>query len=105
MSDPFSTKTDAVYVSVLAKDAQWKAGGTGAGVVCRIRFAQPDEVVNFGQSRAVMSAVLIRVRTADIAAPAEGDIVTVGTTDYRISGDPRYHGTRRLEWLCEAAQV
>lgn len=105
MSDPFSAKTDALYASDLGSDAAWKVGGAGSGTACRVRLARPDELIPFGHSRAVMPAIMIRVRVSEIAGPAADDVVTVGTASYRVSAEPRYHGTRRLEWLCEAVEL
>jgi hypothetical protein len=88
----------------LSVAALWKSGGVGAGVPVRIVLKQPDQLVNFGLSRAIVATTLIDVRVADVASPHKGDVVVIGGVGYEILADPRID-TLRLKWECEAAPV
>jgi hypothetical protein len=85
----------------IASDAIWRAGGVGGGIAVRVVTKRPDQLVGFGASRAVRPTVLIEVRVNDIAAPAIGDTVTVGSTVYTIIAEP-VGDTLGLVWTCEA---
>lgn len=86
----------------LAEAAQWSAGGTGAPQTVRIVRKRPDEIVGFGASRALRPNVLIDVRQSDIATPAIGDTVTVGSTVYTIITEPVGDDLGIL-WTCQAS--
>jgi hypothetical protein len=85
----------------MAADALWKAGGTGAGVACRVVRRMPDAEVAFGRSAVKIESVLFDVQVSEIAAPAKNDTVTIGSEVWRIDGAPR-RDRDRLIWTCEA---
>lgn len=86
----------------LAEDATWRAGGTGAGVAVRIIRKTPDEIVGFGASRAILPAVIIAVRGSEVASPASGDTVQIGTVVFDIIAEPR-RDSLGLVWECEVS--
>jgi hypothetical protein len=92
----------------LGSDALWRAGGAGDGAAVRIIRKRPDQVVGFGDSRAVLPAVLIDVRRSEVPDPATGDTVDIpgsspGTGElFEIIATP-VADSLRLVWTCEAA--
>ena len=70
----FDQSLDRLFLDPnLASDALWRIGGTGDGVPVRVIRKSPDKIVGFGDSRAVMSSVLIDVRQSEVDLPATGD--------------------------------
>ena len=45
-------------------------------------------MAEFGDSRAVLPAVVIDIRRSQAATIAEGDLILIGTETYRIIGEP-----------------
>jgi hypothetical protein len=86
----------------LSRDALWRAGGTGDGTAVRVIRKRPDQVVGFGDSRAVLTTVLIDVRQSEVPSPAEGDMVEIEAETFAIIATP-IGDTERLIWTCEAA--
>ncbi len=64
-------------VPELARDAVWRAGGLGDGVPVRAVVRLADRVTEFGMTRIASGAALVEVRASEVAAPAEGDAITV----------------------------
>src|SRR5690606_14390589 len=87
----------------LALEALWRTNGAGAGIPVRVILRRPDEVVGFGDSRAVLPSVLIDVRRSDVAAPAAGDTVEIAGAVYEIIAAP-VADSLGLVWTCEAAK-
>jgi len=107
--DAFVAATDALFADPnIARDAIWRLGGLGAGLHVRIVTRRPDEVVGFGDSRAILPTLLINVRRSEVTAPARGDTVEIpepdsGTSEtFQIIAMPTLDGMR-LVWTCEAA--
>lgn len=101
----FAAAIDAIFADPnMAADALWKAGGTGSGVACRVIRKMPDAEIAFGRSAVKVATILIDVRASEIAAPAKGDTVTIGSEVWRIEGAPR-RDRDRLIWTCEAVTV
>ena len=103
MQAAFRAAIDAIFRDGnVAEDALWRAGGAGDGIVVRVIRKSPDEVVGFGDSRAVLPTVMIDVRRSDVADPAAGDTVEIGTLVFEIIGTPVLDSLG-LVWSCEAA--
>lgn len=83
-----------------ACDWTFEAGGAVKPVTVRRRSDDTD--VAFGASDAVVDREIVRVRRAEIAMPAIGDLVSVDGGAFRVIADPRRskHG---LEWTCEVS--
>jgi hypothetical protein len=86
----------------LGRDALWRAGGMGDGTAVRVIRKRPDQVVGFGDSRAVLPTVLIDVRQSEVSGPAAGDTVEIEAETFAIIATP-VSDTERLIWTCEAS--
>ncbi len=107
--DAFLAATDVLFADPnIARDALWRAGGVGVGIAVRVISKRPDQVVGFGDSRAILPTTLIDVRRSEIPDPASGDTVEIpgsspGTGDtFEIIATP-VADSLRLVWPCEAA--
>jgi hypothetical protein len=100
----FSLVVDNLFADHnLGEDAVWQSGGVG-GVACRVIRKSPDQVANFGVSRALLASCVLDVRVSDIAAPAENDTVVIGALTFKIIADPALD-TLGLVHSCEAVKV
>jgi hypothetical protein len=101
--DAFTAATDALFGDPnIARDATWRAGGVGAGVPVRIITRRPDQVVGFGDSRAVLPTTLIDVRRSEVTDPGSGDTVEIDSEIFEVIATPTIDSLR-LVWTCEAA--
>ncbi|MBP1806465.1 head-tail joining protein [Rubellimicrobium aerolatum] len=73
----------------MALDALWFTGGAGAGQAVRVIRRAPDAEVAFGQARILTDAARFDLRVADLARPAEGDRIVIGSEAYLVLGEPR----------------
>ncbi len=76
--------------------------GVADGIPVRVVTRRPDQIVGFGDSRAIVSTVLIEVRKSEVPTPAAGDAVTVDGDTFEIIAAPSLDGLG-LVWTCEAA--
>jgi hypothetical protein len=103
MPAAFGAAIDAIFRDAnVAEDARWRTGGGGPGIAVRVVRKTPDQIAGFGDSRAVLPAVLIDVRRSEVADPAAGDTVEIGTGVFEIIGTPVLDSLG-LVWTCEAA--
>jgi hypothetical protein len=101
--DAFAVATDALFADPnIATDAIWRAGGAGIGTAVRVVTRRPDQVVGFGDSRAVLPTLLIDVRRSEVAEPASGDTVEIDGDLFEVIAAPIIDSVR-LVWTCEAA--
>ena len=101
--DAFTAAIDALFADPnIARDALWRSGGEGAGIVVRIITKRPDQAANFGDSRVMLPTMLIDVRRSQVAAPASGDTVEMDSETFEIIATPVIDSLR-LVWTCEAA--
>jgi hypothetical protein len=101
--DAFTAAIDALFADPnIARDALWRAGGDGTGIVVRIITKRPDQTANFGDSRVMLPTLLLDVRRSQIAAPASGDTVEIDAETFEIIATPVIDSLR-LVWTCEAA--
>lgn len=100
----FATGVDALFGDGnIGEDALWRAGGNGDGVAVRVIRKSPDTVVGFGDSRAILPAVLIDVRSCEVAGPAPGDTVEIAGAVFAVIAAPTADSLR-LVWTCEASE-
>ena len=91
----------------LARDAVWRAGGTGAPVTVRIVLRQPDRIGGFGETRLLAATTMIDVRTAEAPELAGGDVFEIpgsgpgqaGET-FVVQGEP-VRDAEHLVWTAE----
>ncbi|MEX2035545.1 MAG: hypothetical protein WEA28_10175 [Xanthobacteraceae bacterium] len=86
----------------LGSDALWRTGGAGDGTAVRVVRKRPDQVVGFGDSRAVLPTMLIDVRRSEVPDPATGDTVEIDGELFEIIATP-VADSLCLVWTCEAA--
>lgn len=87
----------------LGSDALWRAGGAGDGAAVRVIRKRPDQVVGFGDNRAVVPpTVLIDVRRTEVPMPASGDTVEIEGETFAVIATPTIDA-ERLIWTCEAS--
>ena len=86
----------------IARDAIWRAGGAGAGISVKVVTRRPDQVIGFGDSRAVLPTMLIDVRRSEVSDPATGDTVEIESEMFDVIATPTIDSLR-LVWTCEAA--
>jgi len=103
MPAAFGAAIDAIFRDAnVAENATWRPGAAGPGIAVRVVRKTPDQVAGFGDSRAVLPAVLIDVRRSEVADPAATDTVEIGTGVFEIIGTPVLDSLG-LVWTCEAA--
>ncbi len=101
--DAFSAATDTLFGDPnIARSALWRTGGAGDGIAVRVITKKPDQVVGFGDSRAILPTMLIDVRRSEIPNPASGDTVEVDGTVFEVVATP-VADSLGLVWTCEAA--
>jgi hypothetical protein len=101
--DAFTAATDVLFADPnIARDAIWRAGGAGAGISVKVVTRRPDQVVGFGDSRAVLPTMLIDVRRSEVSAPATGDTVEIESEMFDVIATPTIDSLR-LVWTCEVA--
>jgi hypothetical protein len=99
----FAAAIDDLFIDPnIAQDATWRAGGAGAGISVRVVTRRPDQVVGFGDSRAVLSTLLIDVRRSEVSEPASGDTVDIDGDSFEIIATPT-SDSLGLVWTCEVA--
>lgn len=101
----FAEAIDDVFADPnLARDAVWRAGGTGAPVTVRIILRQPDRIGNFGETRLLAAATVIEVRTVEVLELAEDDVFEIGGETFVVQGEPM-RDSERLVWTAELRQA
>ena len=80
----------------LARDALWRAGGAGVGVSVRLVLRRPDESAALFDVHANLPKLAADVRASEIAAPVEGDLLSMDGASYRVRGAER--DSERLLW-------
>lgn len=91
----------------LARDALWRAGGTGSPLPVRIILRQPDRIGSFGETRLIAATTVVEVRTAEVTMLVEGDAFEIpgsgpgqaGET-FVVQGEP-VRDSERLVWTAE----
>jgi hypothetical protein len=98
----FTAAVDTLFTDPnIAMDAIYRAGGADPGMPVRAIVRQPDRIGTFGETRIATETTIIDIRTSDINAPAEGDIIEMDGAVYIIQGEP-IRDAERLVWTIEA---
>ena len=84
----------------LARDAVWRAGGTGAPVTVRVVLRQPDRVESFGETRIWSESVIGDVRAHDAPNLARADVLDIDGEAYIVQAEP-VRDSERLVWTVE----
>lgn len=64
--------------------ATYRVGGVGDGTAIRVLLREPDVTLDWGATAIMVGAVLFLIRVADVAVPASGDTLTIGSTVYTV---------------------
>jgi len=64
--------------------ATYRAGGSGDGVAIQVLRRMPDVTMPWSQTVVAAGACFFRLLVSDVAAPAAGDTLTIGTTVYTV---------------------
>jgi hypothetical protein len=81
----------------------WRAGGVGPSISVKVITRRPDQVVGFGDSRAILPTMLIDVRRSEVSVPASGDTVEIDGEIFDVIAAPTLDSLR-LVWTCEGNQ-
>ena len=84
----------------LARDAVWRAGGTGAPVTVRVVLRQPDRVESFGETRLWSETTRLDLRTSEIQNPRPGDTIEIDGQTLVVQGEP-VRDPERLIWTLD----
>lgn len=94
----FPAAVDQIFADPnLAVDATWLRGGFAPAIPCRVIRARPDDIVDYGAARIVSASQRLDVRCSEIASPAKGDLVLIGSERFRVQSQPRAD-RERLIW-------
>lgn len=96
----FAGHTAAILDGPLGVDATYTPQG-GDPVALRVIRRSPDRQAGFGASRLTSATNVFLFATAAVAAPAEGDGLTVDGETFTIKGAPE-RDSSRLYWTAEA---
>lgn len=81
----FHIAADALAADAnLGAAATYRVGGLGAGTQILVLRREPDVTLDWGMTAIMVGAVLFLIRAADVAAPAPGDTLTIGSTVYTV---------------------
>ena len=99
MTDPFVTALAAQFASPMAVAAAYTPAG-GAPLAIRVIRSRPTlEMRGFGGSQVVHDIDTIELQASDVAQPARGDTLTIGTGSFRVDEDPVLD-VEGLTWRC-----
>ncbi len=95
----FAAMTDSVFNDPnQSLAATYKVGGSGSGQAVRVVIRDPGMFAGLADDKvAVQSAAQMEIRQSDVAAPAAGDTLTIGSTVYTVKAPP-IQGDLGLTW-------
>jgi hypothetical protein len=103
--EAFRAAIDTLFTDPnLTETAHWKAGGIGSEVAVPVIPKAPDASDSFGDTRVVLPTVVLDVRKSDILAPAEGDLVEIGASTFKVIGTPMIDRLGMI-WACEMVEL
>lgn len=70
---------DAIFAR-LGEDARW----AGIDPTVRVRFAERDELANFGDTELMMAGLVLRFRKSEVPEPAIRDLVVLDKSGRRL---------------------
>lgn len=85
--DPFAVGIDALFNSPIAVDATYRAPGNVEARPIRVIRSQPDRIADFGNNQIAQATNLLSIRISDVAYPAAGAEVVIGTETLILVGD------------------
>ena len=101
--DAFAAAVDDLFADPnLAVDILYRPGGVGDGVAVRAMRRAPDDEITLAETRLVTPTSMFEVRVSEVAAPADGDTITLGSAVFVIQGTPRRRDPLQLIWALDA---
>lgn len=101
----FAAAMDALFADVnMAADAVYVPAATGLPVAIRVVRTAPDRVTDFAGNRLWSDSVQVSVRVSDVAAPMQGDRITLGGETRVVQGTPE-RDTQRLVWRLDTVPL
>ena len=100
MMGAFDAMVDALFANAsMAVDASYVPV---AGLPATVRVVQkrPDIVTEFGAARLWSESTIFDLRVSEVAAPAQGDLITIGAASFVIQGEPKLD-RGRLIWTLD----
>jgi hypothetical protein len=88
----------------LSVAAEFFAGGAGPGQPVRVIRRRPDEIANFGSSRAAVPTLVIDARTSDLPLVERGDVFQIAGDAWKVQAAP-LKDREGLTWRIELAPV
>ena len=85
----------------LARDALWRAGGSGPAAPVRVVARRPDRIAEFGETRVAVPTAVFDLRIAEAPSLAEGDALEIDGTVFAVQGEP-LKDAEGLVWTVEA---
>jgi hypothetical protein len=99
----------ATVYATFGEPALWTPAGGGDAVSVTVKRADVDDVVQFGDSRAILPSLVLKVRRSDLGSPGQDDTVIVnpgaGQESFVIIAQPRRSPRYGDEWACEARRA
>lgn len=97
MFKAFLDELNAIDDDLLGEDAAW----TGVPVLVRVHDVAREQAAGFGPAETILSVRLIRVQRSAVAAPTEGDVVTLQASSevLTVIAEPVLDGDGY--WVCE----
>lgn len=96
----FAAMVDALFLNEsMAVDASY-VPVAGDPATVRVMQKRPDEVTDFGAARLWSEATVFDLRVSDVAAPAAGDQIVIGTETFVVQGEPK-RDRERLIWTLD----
>ena len=83
--------------------ALYRAGGVGDGVQVTVLLRAPDADLPFGATTLRVATRVVEVRMAEVAAPAEGDVLVIGDETLVVQAPPKADA-ERLSWILDLAE-
>jgi len=97
----FAAAVDAMFAdATMARDALYRAGGTGAGVTVRVIRRAPDEIGRFGEARFVAETMFLDLRVSEAPGLAVGDTLEIDGEVLEVRSEP-VRDRERLVWTVE----
>jgi hypothetical protein len=94
----FSAAIDAIFADPnMAADALYRAQASVVQVPCRVSRAMPDQETEYGGATLISDSMRLDVRVSEVAAPKDGDLITLDGEVFVIHGQPR-RDRLRLVW-------
>ena len=85
----FALALEALFADPnLARDALYRADGSGAPLPVRVIVRRPDQVESYGETRLVSGTTTLELRASQVAEPLAGDTIVLDGRTLVIQGTP-----------------